>query len=173
MLTLYVLIVYTIYMHYCRFLLTTAIHITLLLRTFSVGTIPYENFRLHYHNWKTFYELIKFRTIHCTMSIYIFNMHHSKWQPKYKVFWLTTFVCTIEIYKPLKQYCNAQHFYALLILIIAKLSPSPSSSWAELVLLSSRPRPVRPSGLVLSSNITSLRPKAKLFVSMVRPWKHI
>ena len=47
----------------------------------------------------------------------------------------------------LKFYCNVKTDR-----IFAKLSPSPSSSWAELALISADPRPTGPNqtGLVLS-----------------------
>ena len=49
---------------------------------------------------------------------------------------------------------------------IAKLSPSPSSNWAEAGSIHSFS--IRPSGIVLSRPIMTLTSKAKLFISMTR-----
>ena len=54
---------------------------TLLFRTFSVGTIAYDNIKLHYWNWKLFLHYYNEQLLYATLS----NIHHYKWQLKHRV----------------------------------------------------------------------------------------
>ena len=96
---------------------------TLLLWTFSVGTIAYDNFSVHYRkNWKQLlycifsklFELVKCRIIYCTMPMDMFCIHNCKWNLKCKVFQLT-FRCTII-------FDNFSHALLQLISIVCTIS---------------------------------------------------
>lgn len=139
MLTLYVLIVYTIYMHYCscwllysfewlttfaptilyallqmtNFLWTTAIDITPLLRTFSVGTIPYDNFRLPYHNWKLFMNyqnfeqfiaLCQYTSLICTIPNDNQSIKYFDWQLLYALLKFTNLLSIIVMHNIFMHY---------------------------------------------------------------------